>query len=691
MVDPSVPVTPEALLEHARFVRGLARALAGGAASAEDVEQETWLAALSRPPRSGRSLRGWLATVARNVARRMRRNATRVERRERRAARPEAVGSAARAAAFEEVVRGMSDALLRLSSTQRQVIGLRYYEGLPPREIARRLALPASTVKSCLRAALVRLRAELGATDHRPGGLVLAGALDPPGGLGFPAPGPLVTSGGLLMGTKAKVALAGVAVVLASAGIYLLAPSRALDEWAGEERPRGPVARDVTGSEAPVLRGAPKADGEGAGARGRPPGPEDEAGSVPKMAVPLTLAERWRVLGYEAMTPPDVLEGMILDGTEPVAVGRGLLWRIEAVPTTAGGIPAGKPPDRSALADRDGQFRFEGLEAGSWYLGVDLGDGVQRLHYRSRVTGGEPNPRALLGLGSAVVHGRVYDDQGRERAGVVIRVGASREAYFIAQTTTGADGTYRIDRLEPGVAWVTAALDGDLDDARTNRHRTVHLEAGVETEVSFGSVHGDPVLRGVLRCEDGEPVRGPGQIVLSRADPEGFLIVPYDAQGRYDQRVPAGLYQVRPWLPRGGPLNLPGPIPEVQIEGLLVERDFTLPGARIAGIVRAHEGLAAAVYVSISGPEASGEERAPSPGAGGGGVRAAALFPTPRHVRVAPDGTYAIYGVGPGRHTIHAWDGTRPQRYAASEPTSVYVQPGRAYPNHDLELRPRDP
>jgi DNA-directed RNA polymerase specialized sigma24 family protein len=35
---------------------------------AEDVAQETWLAALANAPREGGSLRGWLATIARNLA-----------------------------------------------------------------------------------------------------------------------------------------------------------------------------------------------------------------------------------------------------------------------------------------------------------------------------------------------------------------------------------------------------------------------------------------------------------------------------------------------------------------------------------------------------------------------------------------------------------------------------------------------
>ncbi len=59
----------EGLMVHAQWVRRLADALVGSACDAEDVVQETWLAAMLRPPESGENLRAWLATVLRNVVR----------------------------------------------------------------------------------------------------------------------------------------------------------------------------------------------------------------------------------------------------------------------------------------------------------------------------------------------------------------------------------------------------------------------------------------------------------------------------------------------------------------------------------------------------------------------------------------------------------------------------------------------
>ena len=50
---PYKPMTePETLLQHAAFLRGLARGLLGDADRAGDVVQQTWLAALEKGPRT---------------------------------------------------------------------------------------------------------------------------------------------------------------------------------------------------------------------------------------------------------------------------------------------------------------------------------------------------------------------------------------------------------------------------------------------------------------------------------------------------------------------------------------------------------------------------------------------------------------------------------------------------------------
>ena len=62
-----VPI--EELLAHAEWLRRLARSLAADDGTADGLVQETWLAAVQRPPRTGGRSRAWLATVLRNFAR----------------------------------------------------------------------------------------------------------------------------------------------------------------------------------------------------------------------------------------------------------------------------------------------------------------------------------------------------------------------------------------------------------------------------------------------------------------------------------------------------------------------------------------------------------------------------------------------------------------------------------------------
>ena len=65
------------LSEHAAYLRALARGLLGRGAEADDLVQDTFVAALEHPPRGAGGLRAWLATVARHRAIGLRRGASR--------------------------------------------------------------------------------------------------------------------------------------------------------------------------------------------------------------------------------------------------------------------------------------------------------------------------------------------------------------------------------------------------------------------------------------------------------------------------------------------------------------------------------------------------------------------------------------------------------------------------------------
>lgn len=221
-------VSTDQLLAHRPAVARLAAALAHDASSADDLLQETFLAALSRPPHHADGLVGWLATVIRRQSWKETRGEHRRSARERVAARHESLPGADVAAARAETERAVLDAVLELPELLRGTVLLHYFEGVSTDEIARRSGVPASTVRSRLRLARERLRRPL--RPHASSILALApvAALD-----GSPTvPGvSLAAPGVLLMSTTTKIAAAA-AVVFAGLAGYVVAdrdPAPAVD------------------------------------------------------------------------------------------------------------------------------------------------------------------------------------------------------------------------------------------------------------------------------------------------------------------------------------------------------------------------------------------------------------------------------------------------------------------------------
>ena len=75
--------TVEQLLEHAEWIRKLAHVLVRDPALAEDLAQDTWVAALRSPPKQQGPLKPWLATILRNLVRERARGVSRRRRRPR--------------------------------------------------------------------------------------------------------------------------------------------------------------------------------------------------------------------------------------------------------------------------------------------------------------------------------------------------------------------------------------------------------------------------------------------------------------------------------------------------------------------------------------------------------------------------------------------------------------------------------
>lgn len=251
MTEPAAHPTAEELLEHSAWVWRLARSLAADEHQADDLAQDTWLAALQRPPRlgeGGSSLRGWLAVVARNLAIGGQRADRRRAERERDRARSGPDASVERLAEREEARQQLGVAVTSLAEPLRTAIILRYFEELAPTEIARHLDVPASTVRSRIQRGLGELRRRLAARrgeEWRSWCLAML-----PVGAGLR---PAAMLGGLArvvtMGTSAKVALAACAL---GAGALLV-----WQPWNAGGGDRGPtLVRSEGSSSDATLAGA---------------------------------------------------------------------------------------------------------------------------------------------------------------------------------------------------------------------------------------------------------------------------------------------------------------------------------------------------------------------------------------------------------------------------------------------------
>jgi RNA polymerase sigma-70 factor (ECF subfamily) len=210
----STPESTRALLDDTAWLRSLARRLIQDGAAADDAVQETWLAAarkgLERPGR------GWLAAVLGNAVRQSKRaSGRRFDREQRHGAQGDEDG-AGDVVARLEVQAQVVAAVRALDEPYRSTIALRFLDGLPPREVARRMNVPVKTVHTRVDRALALLRTRLDA--HHGGARGTWALLLAP----FAHPRLLAGSAGLGVFTmSATIKWTGLTAGLLLAGIYV--------------------------------------------------------------------------------------------------------------------------------------------------------------------------------------------------------------------------------------------------------------------------------------------------------------------------------------------------------------------------------------------------------------------------------------------------------------------------------------
>lgn len=385
------------------WLAGLARALIGESHAADDLVQDTLVAALEGPLPPEAPRRAWLASVARRLAARRSRGSGRRAARERLVARGEALPDSSALLEKAEIAEQVSAAARGLPEPYRRTILLRFLEGLSPEEIAEREGKPADTVRWRVRRGLELLRAELVQRNGREWtacSLLLLPLARSGGEIGSAAAG----VSGVLAGTVAtwsamKLASMAAGLVL-GAGLWLA--------WGGLHE--GDGARSQPAAPAPSASGQlarPAADPVGLVSLS-----EDRQRSEP-------VAQALQPGEGGALLEPDALRGRVLDewGRAVEGACAYLVPSVGAdrVPPSADGT--GPVAETYTLAD--GAFELEledvALDVEGRALALDLGV-VAEGYLRSSVPdvlGARPEGElvVVLKLGRAL-SGRVVDESG---------------------------------------------------------------------------------------------------------------------------------------------------------------------------------------------------------------------------------------------------------------------------------------
>jgi RNA polymerase sigma-70 factor (ECF subfamily) len=399
--------TPELLLRDAAWLRGLARKLAAPVDQADDLVQEVSLAALQTGARPiGRP---WLAAVAGNLSRLFHRRSQRERQRLLRLATPAASPSAAELVEQAELQQRAVTAVLELPPLQRDVVLMRFLQGLSLVDTSQRLQLPLETVRTRQRRALAALRERLLPADERPG---LAG----------------LSIFGWIMNTKATATIAAT-VALAAGAFWMMRepPPPATSESAMVAEP-APRVQEPSGSKtaaAPVPPSAAAPEREAAPTPAAAPEP-----ARPASTLAIAVAARWSDDG----TPAADVHVMC----RPV-LGLGPVLATDAAGVaTFAGLDAGRYCISSARVEPGGD------------VFVDVGTPPSRVRpLRAGAEAGGTKTIELRVARGFAVQGRVVDPDGAPVpfADVVVSPAGVDPAFAFPAGRADAQGRFRVEGM----------------------------------------------------------------------------------------------------------------------------------------------------------------------------------------------------------------------------------------------------
>ncbi|MBL8896095.1 MAG: sigma-70 family RNA polymerase sigma factor [Planctomycetes bacterium] len=576
----------ESLLAHAAWVRRLARSLVADPRAAEDASQDTILAALRRPPdraSSAASWRSWLARVLRNRVREMQRRERRLRAREALAARPELVNSSAEIVERTEVLHAVVKAVLDLPEPLRSAVLMRYVDDLSVAEISSRTNASEDAVRKRISRGIAELRARFDDRGARRGARAWLGILAlAHGGTSVPPISGVSFAGAILM---SKIFAATAAVLLVGIA-YLLRSGAATLESVSRVEPDDRTTLGVETADAGT-RSAAEALDTFAPSSFRHPAPT--VASTGDSAAMRTGSE----------SPPDA------SGSGRLVVVRGRCVAAEDGATLAGCravVKAWKPRAEGAPSIPLEIAEQRTDTAGGFELRFHITDGTNLDGLHIAIPGrcssyAELAPtrelEQILELGTIAllrawrVHGRILDEQGRSREGIVLQVndvpwgavgpsGARRNATLVAMSD--AEGRFAFKQEIPAGAfrWTIP------EPAHASLHSPTMLEVREgETDVERRVIVGfRPSVSGTLFSAGSMPLQrfhlmgkspqreyeartwrssGRFQFVGDEGDPGPLEIrvVPGEFEAYvHDHAVPWGTEDLRLEVQRAGTLDL---------------------------------------------------------------------------------------------------------------------------------------
>lgn len=152
------------LLRHREWLQHLARSLTLDESQADEVVQQTWLAAIRS---SGKNIeiirnpRSWLGTVAKRKLFSLWSSRVVASKREKRVAREEVVSGEFHHVDQEDTQRVLVAAVSELKEPYRSTLILHFFDGFSYEEIARRKVIAEATVRSHIKRGLDQLRVRL--------------------------------------------------------------------------------------------------------------------------------------------------------------------------------------------------------------------------------------------------------------------------------------------------------------------------------------------------------------------------------------------------------------------------------------------------------------------------------------------------------------------------------------------------